>query len=347
MATPLPSTPDEIRLQFNGDGLDYFKIWIANTFLTLMTLGVYSAWAKVRKLRYLYRATELANASFDYHADPIKILKGRIVAVILLGVYSALGMVSEFAQIGMALLVMVFVPMLIVRGRRFHLRNTSYRHIRFDFHGTTAGAAAAYVGLPILASMTLGLLYPYVVMQRAKFLLGQSSIGDNRFAFAARTGAFYRTYFLGLFALAAAFVIGGSMAGGSIYWAEQEETDALAILAIACTAFALALIYLAWTYLQVSVTNLTLSCLRCGEITLRSTLRTLPMFWIGISNAMMVIFSFSLYLPWASIRLARYRIESIYVRAPQGLDAMISSTQDPSSAVSEEISELIGMEVGL
>ena len=43
--------------------------------LTIVTLGVYSAWAKVRRLQYFYRHTRLAGAGFDYHGDPIAILK--------------------------------------------------------------------------------------------------------------------------------------------------------------------------------------------------------------------------------------------------------------------------------
>ncbi len=36
-------------LSFTGTAGDYFRIWIANIALTLLTLGIYSAWAKVRK----------------------------------------------------------------------------------------------------------------------------------------------------------------------------------------------------------------------------------------------------------------------------------------------------------
>ncbi|MEM9624119.1 MAG: DUF898 family protein, partial [Pseudomonadota bacterium] len=38
-------------LSFTGDGTEYFRIWIVNLTLTLLTLGIYSAWAKVRTNR--------------------------------------------------------------------------------------------------------------------------------------------------------------------------------------------------------------------------------------------------------------------------------------------------------
>ena len=68
-----------IHFEFTGKTGEYFKIWIVNIFLTILTLGIYSAWAKVRKRRYFYGNTLLLNAPFEYLADPIKILKGRFI----------------------------------------------------------------------------------------------------------------------------------------------------------------------------------------------------------------------------------------------------------------------------
>ncbi len=41
-----------LRFEFTGDGREYFRIWIVNVSLTVITLGIYSAWAKVRRMRY-------------------------------------------------------------------------------------------------------------------------------------------------------------------------------------------------------------------------------------------------------------------------------------------------------
>ena len=45
--------PAEQPFIFHGNTREYFRIWIVNTLLTLLSFGVYSAWAKVRKRRYL------------------------------------------------------------------------------------------------------------------------------------------------------------------------------------------------------------------------------------------------------------------------------------------------------
>ncbi|MBK87886.1 MAG: thymidylate kinase, partial [Gammaproteobacteria bacterium] len=77
-----------VRFHFYGQGGEFFRIWIVNLVLSILTLGVYSAWAKVRTKRYFYGSTELAGDRFDYLASPIAILKGRLIAVSFLGIYT-------------------------------------------------------------------------------------------------------------------------------------------------------------------------------------------------------------------------------------------------------------------
>ena len=79
---------------FTGNGYEFFKIWIVNLALTILTLGIYSAWAKVRTNRYFYSHFQLDGEGFEYHAKPLEILKGRLIAVGLLLGYYFLGSLS-------------------------------------------------------------------------------------------------------------------------------------------------------------------------------------------------------------------------------------------------------------
>ena len=63
-----------LSFEFRGDGAEYFKIWIVNIFLTLITLGIYSAWATVRNNRYFYGNTFVDGTSFSYLSKPLHIL---------------------------------------------------------------------------------------------------------------------------------------------------------------------------------------------------------------------------------------------------------------------------------
>src|ERR1700761_2385520 len=84
----VPTHATRHPFEFQGSGGEYFKIWIVNLALSIITLGIFSAWAKVRTRRYFLGNTVLAGHSFDYHGQPLRILLGRIIALVLLGGYS-------------------------------------------------------------------------------------------------------------------------------------------------------------------------------------------------------------------------------------------------------------------
>ena len=65
------------QVEFTGNWREYFGIWIVNILLTILTLGIYSAWAKVRRKRWFYGHTFIAGSSFDYHGRPVQILERR------------------------------------------------------------------------------------------------------------------------------------------------------------------------------------------------------------------------------------------------------------------------------
>ena len=77
-----------IGFEFNGSAFEYFKIWIVNIALSIVTLGIYSAWAKVRTKRYFYGNTTLDGSSFEYLANPISILKGRLIVFGFILIYA-------------------------------------------------------------------------------------------------------------------------------------------------------------------------------------------------------------------------------------------------------------------
>jgi len=68
--------------------MEYFKIWIVNILLTILTLGIYAAWATVRNNRYFYSNLYLDDNNFRYLAEPIQILKGRLIAIAVLVIYT-------------------------------------------------------------------------------------------------------------------------------------------------------------------------------------------------------------------------------------------------------------------
>ena len=69
---------ESLPVRFTASGSEYFRIWISNLLLTLLTLGLYHPWAKVRKLRYFYGNTWVGDHAFDFHGDPKRMLRGTL-----------------------------------------------------------------------------------------------------------------------------------------------------------------------------------------------------------------------------------------------------------------------------
>ena len=82
-------------LQFEGSGFEYFKIWIVNILLTIVTLGLYYPWAKVRNRRYFCANSTLDGRNFEYHATGKQLFLGYLIAMGLLIAYIVLQNISN------------------------------------------------------------------------------------------------------------------------------------------------------------------------------------------------------------------------------------------------------------
>src|SRR5207342_1173106 len=100
-----PAARVNVPFEFNATGGEYFRIWIVNLLLTIVTLGIYSAWAKVRRLRYFYGSTVLDGHSFEYHGRPLAILKGRLI---VFAVYVVFVVVTQIWPLAVFLMIPIF-----------------------------------------------------------------------------------------------------------------------------------------------------------------------------------------------------------------------------------------------
>lgn len=122
-------------LRFEGSGSEYFKIWIVNVLLTIVTLGLYYPWAKVRNSRYFYANTILENRNFEYHATGKQLFIGFVVAMLLFIVYAVISKSSPIGGLVLIAVLFLAVPWLIWRSLKFSMRMTSYSNVRFGFEG--------------------------------------------------------------------------------------------------------------------------------------------------------------------------------------------------------------------
>lgn len=340
-------TQQQEPFAFTGQGGEYFRIWIVNLCLSLLTLGIYSAWAKVRRMQYFYRHTTVAGASFDYHGDPVAILKGRILAVGMLALYSLAGQLSIAAGLGALLLIMLLMPWLLVRSFRFRLHNTSYRGLRFAFHGKIEDGYVNFLLMPFLGYITLGLLMPLAHQQIRRYLHKNSSYGDQSFDFHATAGAFYKPYLIALGSLVLVIMVGAFLAALLAKGAGLAG-DSVALLAggIVLIAYLGALLMIG-PYLAARLQNVIWNNTTLGSMRFDSRLRARGMFAVMVGNFLLILLTLGLYKPYADIRLARYKIDHMTLLAAEDLDAFVAGQQVIANAAGEEAVEMFDLDLAV
>lgn len=325
---------------FTASGSEYFRIWIVNLFLSVVTLGIYTAWAKVRRNQYFYANTRLAGGGFEYHAKPLTILKGRIVMMVLFGAYALAGKVSPMLGLGILLVIWAVMPWLLWKSLQFALYNSSYRGIRFSFKGSAKEAYLYFLVLPLLGVLTLGLLYPFAHQRLKRFQHTSSHFGTMPFSFDARVGSFYKAY-LGLFAVWVAAGVTTTIVLVSII-----EMPALGMLLwgpvilypfFICSAlvFATLLQNLIWNHTQL------------GGHAFRSTMRGKEVIWIYLTNALGIICTLGLFIPFATVRLMKYRLESTSLMVNGSLDDIVAGERMHVSALGDGAADLADFDLAL
>lgn len=337
---------------FSGQGGEYFRIWIVNLCLSIVTLGIYSAWAKVRRLQYFYRHTSVAGASLDYHGNPMAILKGRILAVILFGGYSVMLNISPAAGLSVFALIMLVMPWLLVRSFRFQLHNTSYRGLRFAFHGKTGDAYVNFLLLPLVSYMSLGLLWPLAHQQITRYVRGNSAFGNGRVAFHGKAGAFYKPYLV-LFAvmiltLAVAIGAGVLLATGIPLGndtASGGKAKFMILGFIVVGIFYVGLLLFAIPYLTARLQNLIWNNTTLGPLGFACDMRARALFGIMFTNLLLIILTLGLYKPFADIRMTRYRTEHLTLLASADIESFVAEQQADVSAAGEEMADFFDMDI--
>ena len=344
VARPDDSAERRCPVEFTASAGEYFRIWIVNLALTIVTLGIYSAWAKVRKRRYFYGHTRIAGEAFEYRANPIAILKGRLIAVAGIAVFYAVGHFWPLYQWILWIPFAIVAPWLLVRSLAFNAYNTAHRNVRLGFRGTYGGCmkvVVVYGGLALT-----GILYPYFKHRLMRFIAENHWYGTTRFEAAdfrkPFIGAYAKAYGTGLllfaFAFASVFI---SATYGAAIGAKSPLVFAAGIFAFYLGLFALV------AYIRARTTNAIWNALRVGPMRFESTLSARTLIWIYFSNLVAIAFTLGLATPWAVVRAMRYRASRTTAIVSGSLDGFAQAEAQQVSVAGEEAAELFDIDIAL
>jgi uncharacterized membrane protein YjgN (DUF898 family) len=354
MQSIAPESYQPNQVEFSGKGSEYFGIWIVNLFLTIITLGIYSAWAKVRNNQYLHGHTKIDGHSFRYLATPWEILRGRLIAFALFVVYAILTSVSPVLAIILGLLFIIAIPWIILQGLRFNMRMTSYRNVRFSFKGSYGDIFITFILLPIASVFTLYLIFPWVLKRMDQYIVNNITYGGKPFQCEIKTSNYY---IAALAAFAAgvlvALILGllmGGILGINLTAAISHEAAATGTV---LTTLAFLLVYwvgftLVSALYQAMIRNHLYNNSQITEVaTFDSDMSAVSYTVLIITNTLLLVFTLGLAWPVTQIRKARYLASVTTVNVSEQVSDIIDQINDSTGALGEEAAGFFDVDLSI
>lgn len=336
------------RIHFSGRGSEFFGIWIVNILLSILTLGIYSAWAKVRTTQYFYGHTQIDGHAFRYLATPMQILKGRLMAVGLFLVISLLTNLFPLVAIIAAIAFLFIMPWLLIMSVRFNLRMTSYRNVRFGFEGGYGDAMINFMLLPFLSIFTLYLALPWVLKRLDQYVYGHITYGGKTFEVKTSTGSYYRAALMALLVCIGLVGLIIVIAVALQFNVQDSALKAAPWLFAPLMLAYLALLTLTGAVYQAMIRNHLFNATRLPELaSFKSDVPVLKLFQVSLTNLLLIAVSLGLAYPFAKIRITRLLAEHTEVTVQPALDQLRDQLAAESSAFAEDAAGLYDADFSL
>lgn len=360
--TQPPLTRRDFALRFDGQAREYFRIWAVNLCLTLLTLGIYSAWAKVRKQRYFYSHTQLDGTPFQYLAEPLPILKGRVVAAILVLIYFLASNVFIAAHPAALVAGAALAPWVLVRSAAFKARYSAYRNLTFRFDGSyreafgvlyawglipfiIVGEIFDWGGSPAWSAFVwgmFGLYFPWWLAGLKRFLIGHTLYGEERGVLSV-TG---RQYW-GIYARATGILVLGIVSIAVSVGIAAKVGVGPGVLAVVFGALGYVVYLTSYAYSQAHGGNLVWNNAELGPFRFGSTMTTAGLARLYFSNGLGILLSLGLLIPWAVIRTTRYRLGNLHVVLEGDVADLYGQRADAVRATGGEVGDFFDMDLSL
>jgi uncharacterized membrane protein YjgN (DUF898 family) len=320
-SAPPSAAPAGVRRpRFMGTGGALFGIHVVNVFLTLVTLGVYFFWGKVKVRAYLWSQTEFAGDRFAYHGTGREMLVGFLKALVFFFIpitllqllpelLGAPEVVRGALTFGAYVLASFFVPMAMIGARRYRLSRTSWRGIRFSLRAKTYDFVRLWMWNTFLVALTFGLFYPIYITRRHEFLTRHMWFGSQRFGFDGR--------------------------GGDLFW------PFVAMLVL--FPFTLGL---SWFMFAARKTRYFAEHTTFGQARFASSVRAVPLGWLTLSNLALAVVTLGLAWPWLSVRSLRFAYANLSLDGPLALETITQQAQTVT-ATGEGLAGFLDADLGL
>jgi len=347
------------QLAFHGEGGALFGIWIVNLLLTILTLGVYYFWGKVRIRHYLLGHAEFEQDRFAYHATGKELFLGYVKVALFFGLLYGVQLAVELlwknpiaiAALGIflpLLFSLLVFPLAIVGSRRFRMSRTSWRGIRFSFRGRARDFLKIYVPGLVLSIVTLGLYYPFFQNNIRRFLVSRSYFGTTPFAYDGRGRDLFRLYVPLILISVLIFLLPFLLVLGSLFLPSFQRIDLLKLFLIVIVGGIVSLgAY--WIWFSAQRQRYYWAHTSFTTTRFRSTVTAGRLVRLFSGDLVRLIFTLGLGWPWVLVRHAHFTFANLFIEGPLNLETIQQEAQ-AASAAGESLADILGpldFELGL
>jgi uncharacterized membrane protein YjgN (DUF898 family) len=141
-------------VRFSGTGAGYFRVWIVNLVLMVLTLGLYTPWARRRTARWFYDHTEVAGSPLEFAAPMRRMVFGFLVFA---GLYIAYEIASNTGQEAVAFMMLgaaaLLAPLIWRGAMRFRMTSTRWRGLQLRFSASVGEVYRASWPVALIAAV--------------------------------------------------------------------------------------------------------------------------------------------------------------------------------------------------
>ncbi len=344
----------KITVQFIGSPKEYWKIYMINLALTILTLGLYRPWAKIRQYKYLYNHLLVDGIPMNFTAKPIRLLIGQLIVMIFLGLYAYSQItVNVTLTLILAFTFILILPILIWLSYRFFFRYTQWSGVSMAF---TASKSEFY--LETIIRFFISLLFitvPLAQRRWFRFIAKNAFWGSKRLSvdpplekLYTGLGLYLAMIMSGFFLFFVTFfILIGAM---SVVTSGENLSDAEAGSIIGFVILGM-LIYIVFVFggmafLKGYTVHALYHGLKIGEAKLRLNIKPLKLSWEYIKLYILTLLSFGIAYPYLFTKLLATIANNSHLELPEG-ETLITRemAQEGVSAVGIEALDDAGFDI--
>ncbi len=316
----------KIPIQFIGSPREYWKIYMINLALTILTLGLYRPWAKVRQYKYLYNHLLVDGIPMDFTAKPIRLLFGQLIVMLFFGLYAYSQItINVTLSVILILTFILMLPILMWLSYRFFFRYTQWSGVSMSF---TASKSEFYLETIINSLVSIFFITVPLAQRRwFKFIARNAFWGNKQLSvnpslekLYTGLGLYIGTIAGGIFIFFTILVV--VMGVATVSMPEENLSNMSAGFVIGFTILGL-LIYLSilfggMAFLKGYTVHAIYHGLKIGSAKLKLNIKPLRLSWEYLKLYVLTIFSFGFAYPYLFAKLLATIANNAHLELPEG-----------------------------